>query len=223
MKIQLKNDQRVVLVGATGSGKTELVKHFIDRLNRVTVIDPKHTFKMPGFKNRRNLPTLGSDWRIVFRPRPNDDQDMVDLFDQLFRLKHNTIYVDELATLAEVYPRATKRLADIARTGRERHVAVWTALQRPRFVPRVFFTEAESMFIFNLRGEDDRIYMSKFTDPDVAEQIEKFSFWYFHPDQGLALMRYNLSKQFIQLISGGLDALPNLKAITNINPLEKIG
>jgi len=126
---------------------------------------------------------------------------MADLLDQLFKLKHNTIYVDELATLTDMYPETTKRLADIARTGRERHVSVWTALQRPRWVNRAFFTEAESMFIFNLRSEEDREYMSKFTYPDVQEQIDKYSFWYFHPDNdNIALLRYNLNKNYIQKI-----------------------
>lgn len=201
MKIHLMNDERVVIVGATGSGKTILAKHFLPRLNRVFVIDPKHTFRLEGFKIRKGLPVLGQNWRTIYRPGKNDDEPMAGLLENLFKLKHCTIYCDELATLSEKFPYATEVLGDIARTGRERHVSVWTALQRPRWVPRVFFTEAESMFIFNLRGEDDRDYMSKFTDEIVREPIEKFSFWYWHPDNiEVALMRFNLSKNFITKI-----------------------
>jgi ABC-type dipeptide/oligopeptide/nickel transport system ATPase component len=201
MKIQLKNDQRVVIVGATGSGKTVLAKHFLERLNRVLVVDPKHTFRLDGFKIRRTLPALGQRWKMIFRPGPSDDFEMGDLFSRMFKIKNCTIYCDELATMSEKFPYATEVLADIARTGRERHVSVWTALQRPRWVPRVFFTEAESIFIFNLRGEDDRDYMSKFTDAIVKEPIEKFTFWYYHPDNPLvALMKFNILKNYIQKI-----------------------
>ena len=201
MKIHLKNDQRVVIVGATGSGKTLLAKHFLQSLNRILVIDPKHTFHLDGFQVRRNLPAFGSQWRMIYRPKRDDDGNMSDLLRKLFKLKNVTIYCDELATLSEMYKETTETLGDIARTGRERHVSVWTALQRPRWVPRVFFTEAESMFIFNLRSSEDRDYMAKFTDPIVNEPIEKFSFWYYHPDnEGIALMRYNLHKNYIEKI-----------------------
>jgi ABC-type dipeptide/oligopeptide/nickel transport system ATPase component len=200
MQIHLKNDERVVIVGATGSGKSVLAKHFLPRLNRVVVIDPKHTFRLDGFKIRKGLPALGSNWRMIYRPGKSEDGEMGDLFEQLFKLKNCTIYCDELATLTEKFPYATEVLGDIARTGRERHVSVWTALQRPRWV-RVFFAEAESMFIFNLRGEDDRDYMSKFTAEIVREPIEKFTFWYYHPNNiDVALMRLNVSKNFIHKI-----------------------
>lgn len=200
-KIHLANDQRLIVVGATGSGKTVLIKHFLSRLNRVFVIDPKHTFKLDGYKVRRGLPMFGSEFRVIFRPRKGDDDQMSDLLRDLFKMKNVTIYCDELATLAEVYKETTETLADISRTGRERRVSVWAALQRPRWVPRVFFTEAENMFIFNLRSEEDRQYMAKFTDPMVEDQIEKFTFWYFHPDQDrIALMKYDLSKNYIKII-----------------------
>lgn len=200
-QIHLKNDERVVIVGATGSGKSILAKHFLPKLNRVLVVDPKHTFRLDGFRIRQKLPAFGSQWKMIYRPGKLDDYPMGDLFEKLFKLKNCTIYCDELATLAEKFPYATEVLGDIARTGRERHVSIWNALQRPRWVPRVFFTEAESIFVFNLRSEEDREYMSKFTSEIVREPIEKFTFWYHHPNNiDVALMKLNLSKDFIQKI-----------------------
>lgn len=208
MKILIRNDQRLVFVGATGSGKTVLAKHFLPRLNRVVVIDPKHTFKLDGFKARRTVPMIGKQWRIVYRPRPEDDEDLADFCDDLFRMKNVTIYIDELSTLAERYPTTTAVIADIARTGRERHVAVWSALQRPRWVPRVFFTEAEGVFMFNLRSGEDRAYMAQFTGPEVLDPIEKFSFWYANADdEHPALMRFNINKNFIESLDFPVDKL----------------
>lgn len=201
MKIHIKNDEHNVFVGGTGSGKTLLAEHFLRRLNRVFVIDPKHEYKSDGYKVRRNLPAFGSNFRVIFRPKTDDDDLMDDLLKQLFKIKNVTIYCDELSTLADYFPRSTKRLTDIIRTGRSKHVSVWTAIQRPRFIPRVFLTETKGMFIFNLRGEDDRNYMSRFTRDIVSDPIEEFSFWYSHvrmPD--ISLLRYNLSKNFIEKI-----------------------
>lgn len=202
MRIHLKNDQRVIILGTTGSGKTVLAKHFLARLNRVVVIDPKHEFRLDGFTIRKTLPLFGSRWRMIYRPRGNDDDArMVALFRDLFRLKNATIYVDELASLTERYPHATAELADIARTGREKRVTVWAATQRPRFIPRVFLSEAENSFVFSLRLPDDRAYVAKFTDALVENEIERFAFWYYHPmNDDIALMRYNLSKNYIEKI-----------------------
>lgn len=201
MKIHIRNDERVIFVGRTGSGKTELAKHFLRRLDRVVVIDPKMTFKMDGFKNRKTLPLLGTKFRNIYRPRLEDDGDMAQMCYNLFKMKNCTLYIDELATLSEMYPTTTIVLADIARTGRERHVAVWTATQRPRWTPRVFFTEAECVFMFNMRSGEDRGYMSQFVGPEALDPIEKFTFWYSHADEAQpALMRLNMNKNYIEKI-----------------------
>ncbi len=199
MKIHIRNDERVIFVGRTGSGKTVLAKHFLKRLNRVVVIDPKMTFVLEGFKRTKHLPLLGSQFKIIYRPRLEDDGDMAQLCYNLMKMKHATIYVDELATLSEMYPTTTLILADIARTGRERHVAVWTATQRPRWTPRVFFTEAEVVFMFNMRSGEDRGYMSQFVGPEALDPIDKFTFWYSHADELTpSLMRLDMNRNYIE-------------------------
>lgn len=181
-KIIINDDERVIFVGATGFGKTVLAKHFLEKMNRTIVIDPKHTFRMDGYKRARSLPAFGKDFHIVYRPRWEDDFDLARLLARINKMKDATIYVDELATLSEQFPETTGILADIARTGRERHVAVWSALQRPRWVPRVFFTESETIFQFNLRSGEDRRYMVEFVGPEVYDPIDKYNFWYARAD-----------------------------------------
>lgn len=201
MKIHIRNDERVIFAGRTGSGKTVLAKHFLTRLNRVLAIDPKHTLKLDGFSRRRGLPIFGAEFRIIYRPRLEDDYDLARILQAIMRGKHATVYCDELATLTEMYPYATAQLADLARTGRERHVAVWCATQRPRWIPRVFFTEAEVVFMFNMRGADDRAYMAQFIGPEAFDPIDKYEFWYSHADETeTGLMRLDLNKNYIERI-----------------------
>jgi hypothetical protein len=115
--------------------------------------------------------------------------------------KYVTIYCDELATLAETFPLSTAVLTDIVRTGRERFVSVWAATQRPRWIPRVFFTEAESVFMFQMRGADDRKYVAQFVTPDAEDEIERYTFWYAHADEEqAALMRLDLVHNYIEKI-----------------------
>ena len=167
------------------------------------MIDPKHTFRLDGFKLRNTIPVIGKQWRVIYRPGRGggEDNTLSNMLDDLFRMKNLTIYCDELSTMAERFPEATKVLADIARTGREIKVTTWNSIQRPRWVPRVFLTETEGIFTFSLRAQEDRDYISQFTDPIVKEPIEKHTFWYSHPDEDdIGLMKYNMSKNYIERI-----------------------
>ena len=198
MKIHLRADERVVFVGATGSGKTELAKHFLKRLNRVVIIDPKHTFRLDGFTRRKTIPLLGKRFKIIYRPDRHDDGKLADFLDDLLRLKHVTIYVDELQSLVLRFPEATEVLTDIVRVGRERFVSVWSAMQRPKRVPIFFLSEAEATFMFNLRRQEDRQYMAEYVGDWAGDEIEEFTFWWSHVREKLpALMTLNLNKNYI--------------------------
>lgn len=198
MKIHLKADERVVFVGATGSGKTELAKHLLRRLNRVVVLDPKHTFRLEGFTRRKTLPILGKRFQTIYRPDRNDDGRLADFLDDLLRLKHVTIYVDELQSLVLRFPEATEVLTDIVRVGRERFVSVWSSMQRPKRVPIFFLSEAEAIFMFNLRRLEDRLYMSEYVGDMAGDEIEQYTFWWAHVREKFpALMTLDLNKNFI--------------------------
>lgn len=197
-KIVINDDERVIFVGTTGFGKTVLAKHFLSQMNRVLVIDPKHTFQLDGFRRAKRLPAFGDDFHIIYRPRWEDDIHLAELLARLNKMRHATIYCDELATTAEQFPETTRQLGDIARTGRERHVAVWSSLQRPRWIPRVFFSETEVFFQFHLRSAEDRAYMAEFTGPETIDPVDKFHFWYSHVgDKFPNLMTLDLSRNGI--------------------------
>lgn len=185
MKITIRDDERVMLVGTTGSGKTELAKHFLAGMTRTLVIDPKHTFRLDGYRRARGLPAFGKDFHVIYRPRPWDDFPLADLIYKLNKMRDVTIYCDELATLHEQFPATTQMLADVARTGRERHVSLWNATQRPRWTPRIFFTETEVYFMFHMRSAEDRAYMAGLLSPDVFNDIDMFNFWYMRPGMKL--------------------------------------
>lgn len=201
--IRIKNDERVLFVGATGTGKTVLAKYLISGLNRIVVIDPKFTFKAPGFKKRSGLPIFAKEYKIIYRPRRTEDVRLAEFLFDCFKTGNITIYIDELSTLSDMFPVSREVLSDMARTGRERRVSLWSCLQRPRWVPRVMITEAEVMLIFNMRGLEDRRYMAEFTDPDVVEKIPRFHFWYYRPEvERPELMSLNMADNKIFSLGG---------------------
>jgi adenylate kinase family enzyme len=200
-KIHIRTDERVLFVGKTGSGKTELSKFFLSKMNRCLIIDPKHMFNLEGYEKRKNLPFSNSDFRIIYRPNDNDDETLAKLIQKIAYQGDCTIYCDELSTLAEQFPESVKRLGNMARIGREMNVAVWNSLQRPRWIPRIFLTESEIVFNFNLRSGDDRKYMAEFVGPEALAQLEPYAFLYSNVrDTAPSKMRLDLDKRSIMIL-----------------------
>ncbi len=190
-------------MGATGTGKTVLAKHLLSGIQRVVVIDPKHTFQLDGFRQITKLPIFGRrQYRLIYRPTSARDADLADLVLELWRDGKTIIYVDELASLSEYYPLTIQALQEIARTGRERQVGLWVAMQRPRWVPRVFLTESEQMAIFALKSKEDRDYVAGLTGEEVKERIPKYKFWYTNSDElDPVLLTYNMETGKIEKAS----------------------
>lgn len=180
--IKIGNSERVAFIGATGSGKTVLAKFLLRGLNRVVVIDPKHTFNAEGFKETWKLPLWSGDYRIIVRPGRGEDARLANLLWKIFKAGSVTIYCDEAATTYETFPETIEVLTEIARTGREKRVGLWCAMQRPRRVPLVLLTETESYFVFSVRSKDDRDLLRGYTGEEVNEKLEKYQFWYYRAE-----------------------------------------
>ena len=197
--IQIRNSERVAFIGATGSGKTVLASYLLEGLNRVIVIDPKHTFHLAGYRPGWKLPLTSGEFRLIIRPTQDDDDRLAGFLMRLMREGSVTIYCDEAATTADVFPGVTDALTEIARTGRERHVGLWCTMQRPRRVPLTMLTETESFFVFSVRSKDDRDYIRGYTGDEVSARLPRFMFWYYRTDQeSPALMTLNLKENRVE-------------------------
>ena len=206
--MKLEYNQRLCLVGFTGSGKTELVRHILAHpvLNRILVIDPKHTFKADGFRIKNRLP-LNNQFKIIFRPDPGNEDKLILLLHECFRRGRILVYVDELSTLADFFPGATERLTDLVRTGREKGVGVWCSMQRPRNTPRVFLSESEAFIIFGLRLQEDRDYIGGFVGNEIFNfRLPRFGFWFVRddlPPEALTLALGESKLKRVKPIEGG--------------------
>lgn len=184
--IKILRSDRVLFLGTTGAGKTELAKYFLIGANRSIVIDPKHTFRLEGFKTNKSM-TFPSwtpkEFKYLVRPKRDDDERLADFLITAFRKRNLTIYCDELAVMEERYPESISILREIALTGREKNVALWNATQRPRGIPPLFKTEAEVFFVFRLQDEDDRKHIAGYVGNEVREKIPHHTFWYFRGEE----------------------------------------
>ena len=103
----LRND-RVFIVGTTGSGKTTLAKAMLFGLPNVVILDPKHTFRLPEtwrheiVSDMPELTRFKGPQTIIYRPSLEAMDAMIDsrvpdpFFNWVFERGNTYLYVDEV-------------------------------------------------------------------------------------------------------------------------------
>lgn len=183
--IAIAADNRVLIVAATGAGKTYLARKLLIGRDRLVVVDPKHTFSWGMGKTYDRILTLTQlqkwkgDGSVIYRP---SDSELIAYCEGFWKWAWKNaplrVYIDEITEMTPAVhpPRGLRRAIKM---GREKKLAVWYASQRPSLIPIALISEAEQVFCGLLRNPDDRIKMAKFTGfPELREQVKQYDFWY---------------------------------------------
>ena len=179
--MNIRNDEHVCLIGTTGSGKSELSHYLLEGSVRGIILDPKREIVWPGWSPSWHIPLLRSRFNIIVKPKRTEDRRMAMIVLEALRRKNIRIFVDEMASIDEYFPETLQALGEVARVGRSRRVTLWSAFQRPRFVPKIFMTEARVFIAFMLTSADDRHHVAGFIGDIAEEPIPIYQFWYFRP------------------------------------------
>lgn len=179
---------RAAFVGQTGSGKTTLAENICKLRPYVVVLDPKGTVNWQGYELHRNLDSLTQSKaaKLTYRPVYDElanDETMDLFFRWVFERRNTTLYVDEIYAVAhgDVYP---PHYGACLTRGREVGVVVYTATQRPAFVPQIMFSESEHVYCFYLKMPRDRERVEAMTGIDKREihSLPKHRFLYAPQD-----------------------------------------
>lgn len=201
--IKILPGEHVAIMGTTGSGKSVLARHLLSTLKRAVIIDPKFEWKAEGWKRKLALPRFEKEFNLIWRPPQISkavDMRLADLLDRALKKGKLTIYVDELQSLTDFFPQATRVLTEIIRTGRSRQVAVWNAMQRPAWVPRWFLSESRHKFVFTLLDKADRKRAGDLIGDAADVQLPFFDFLYMTPGFDIARqLRYNMRRHVIEV------------------------
>jgi energy-coupling factor transporter ATP-binding protein EcfA2 len=178
-------NQRLLLAGKTGSGKTWLAERLTGSLNRLIVLDGKATLghwklKEPGFIDWIQFLDRGQPGR--FRVLPPITDHMADWYDEIFERLYDagnlTLYIDEGYAVSMGSGHFSKWLNALYTRGRERGIGVWAATQRPAWIPLFMISEADWLFVFRLNLEEDRKRLAAVAGEQVRSRIrDPHGFW----------------------------------------------
>lgn len=182
-RFRVKTLDRVLICGKTGSGKTYLARHLLGNAPRLICLDPKGRLDdwrltdadrstAEGRAALRDL-AAGKPSRLRYRLPMDDDTGAAweDAIGAGFEAGDCVIYIDELYGVVEPGSRAPAILSAAYTRGREYGVGVWSATQRPVWVPLFAISEADHYFCFRLTLAEDRKRMAAFMGPQVEEVI----------------------------------------------------
>lgn len=191
-QFDIRHNDRCFFVGVTGSGKTTLAKSLLWNKAAIYVCDPKHTFSVPevwplGYiitSDVGEVTAHNTAETVIYRPDLDALDKQCDPFFQTLFFKGNCIiYIDEVMSIAPTGKAGYWTRQNI-QLGRERHIGVWSATQRPVSVPLICLSESQNFFCFELNHPDDRKRMADYTDPALLKPVRnEFGFYYFNQRQ----------------------------------------
>jgi hypothetical protein len=195
--LYIKDTERGLLVGATGSGKSFLATQILQTKPQLFVIDVKHDFKL---LNKTPViyrkPEEVRKWKgnrtgeyALYRPNP-DTADDLESWEQIFRIlfykkltigkgKRPFVYNDEAYLVISSPLKSPKYLKAIYNQGRALGIGTLAATQRPRGIPVYMRSECNRYWCFRLNTRNDVLVMAEVMGRQVSDKpANGHQFWF---------------------------------------------
>lgn len=172
-----KSDQRVAVVGHTGSGKTLMAAWLLSHSNIASrpwvVIDYKKDKFLNSLRNIRELSLRGDVPRkaglYIAHPLPTDQDQVEDFLWKVWQRGKTGVYVDEGHMLPN-----KKAFQALLTQGRSKQIPMIVLTQRPVWTSRFVFSEADHVSAFHVQFPDDRRFMAGLMNSDIDERLPEY-------------------------------------------------
>jgi DNA helicase HerA-like ATPase len=199
--IYLRTDERVIIAGANGTGKTTFVRKAllpqIPSGHTVIVWDPKRD------KIWKDVPDVEYNWLTkraelvkgemrAFRWPKDSDHRLAEhhrfrgLLRAVWEMGNVLTICDETNTVFPGHYTITPEVSRHNREGRQRNLGFWWLMQRPSDIPVQILSEAESWTVFTLRNRNDRRKAADYIGDEVEALPPQHGrrshvFWFSRP------------------------------------------
>lgn len=191
--MNIKDNERAVFIGKTGSGKSHLMRKFCSQFDRVVFIDPKHeNFELPATLKTHSIEEIFQEMKkptffIVFQPIRWDEDEFNRLCEGLFYIGDFRLFLDEIHLKPVEWHRT------LIRAGRSKGIGMFHICQRPIFIDNFVLSESEHFFLFHLQmDKPDKDKIAGIVGQEVFEAYEKLEeheFIYYSAREGMKLYK----------------------------------
>ncbi len=176
----ISSDERVCLIGKTGSGKTYLARKLLLKQKRVLIYDPRDGLDDwdTDTDSANTVNRIKDD--DAFRIRIVEEDRFLTLLESVLVRGDVLVYIDEIygiTTGPTAYP---KILRDIWTRGRSLNIGAWGATQRPKMIPLFFLSEAEHFFVYRLTMPADRKIVAGMAHEQLDTVIKDVHGFYYY-------------------------------------------
>lgn len=179
--IDIRPDERVLIIGTSGSGKTFLTWN---------ILIPRYAVRPVVFDPKERLEPFDDSWKVLshFSPRAEkqiiripeyEERDGPDLWDaevgEVLRDGNRTLIIDELTLCSRPreFPRYLGRAIRTGRDYKRGSVGVWMVCQRCANIPVSAYSESRHIYCFSLTRADDRERLGRETHDDVVSLLDE--------------------------------------------------
>jgi len=197
-----KRNERSILVGKTGTGKTTLAMEILQAYTFVLAIDPIHVLreKLPKeyvlCKSPKQLAWHGrSHKKLLYQPDPDffGWEWYNEVYELAFHAGNRMVYTDEGLRVMRPNGQAPPYMEACYTAGRQKGVGMITCSQRPAKIDLRVMSEAEHYYAFRLRLREDRERMASLMHEDVLHHPPKGHSFHYWRDSDEHLGLYTLS------------------------------
>lgn len=186
--------ERLVIVGATGSGKTHAALWHLSRRNYDEkpwiVYDYKYDAFIEEVEGTQELdmsdPIPERPGIYLVHPRPGDEEIVEGHMWRIWDTENIGVYIDE----GYMVGNTNKGFRALLTQGRSKHIPMITLSQRPVWMDRFVFSEAEYFQMFRLQHRGDIKKLEEYIPHSISTRLQpRYSYYYDAPNDQIAVLK----------------------------------